>query len=514
MAWRYNPLAYNDEVALINETFQMNNLLTLIAFIAVILIGIIGVIHWRQQRALRQLTQALALQILNQDTFTLDTSSSSLKPLIIALKNFHQSSLFSTERDKLTGLTNRVGFKRKMLAKMPVSQGMLVLVDIKQFRFVNDLFGFLFGDKLLKAFAKRIENIDNKPQFIARMNGNEFLLFFPKALTLPQLTQLKQDLQLPFEIEQQPISIKMQLGVLSLSEHHADVSLMLRRLDLALKKAKTLKQPIAFYDQDDDKAQYRELLIINGLPKGLKQNQLYMVFQPKLDIQSGQCQQVEALIRWQHEGLGLISPNEFIPLAEQTGMIDMLSTWVLDAVIAQQAKWREKGIYVKVALNLSSTDLDNPNLANDVATKLAQYLVPAECIMIEITESALMVSLEQTIATLNKLRETGVKIAIDDFGTGHSSLAYLRFLPVDEVKIDKAFLEDFETSTAAKQIVKTSIELAKSLGFEVTVEGVESKSVLETLHEFGVDTIQGDYFAKPATADEFEHIYPQLTHSL
>ncbi|GGP80650.1 putative bifunctional diguanylate cyclase/phosphodiesterase [Shewanella ulleungensis] len=492
----------------------MTNVMIVLLCITTIAAGVIGFMYWRQQHSIRQLIAALQRQILNQDTFIVDTSHPSLTPLINVLKDLHQSSLFSTERDKLTGLTNRVGFKRKMLAKMPVSEGMLVLVDIKQFRFVNDLFGFLFGDKLLKAFSKRIESVETKPQFIARMNGNEFLLFFPQPLTLIQLTQLKHDLQLPFEIEQQPISIKMQLGVLSLAEHHADVSLTLRRLDLALKKAKTLKQPIAFYDQDDDKAQYRELLIINGLPKGLKQNQLFMVFQPKLDIQSGQCQQVEALIRWQHEGLGLISPSEFIPLAEQTGMIDILSTWVLEAVVSQQAKWREKGIYVKVALNLSSTDLDNPNLANDVATKLAQYLVPAECIMIEITESALMVSLEQTIITLNKLRDIGVKIAIDDFGTGHSSLAYLRFLPVDEVKIDKAFLDEFETSTAAKQIVKTSIELAKSLGFEVTVEGVESKSVLETLHAFGVDTIQGDYFAKPATADEFEHIYPQLTHTV
>ncbi|GGP41252.1 GGDEF-domain containing protein [Shewanella algicola] len=468
--------------------------------------------YFRQYRALQQLTHALQLQMLNQDSFTFDTSSSSLKPLTSVLNQIYQSNLFSTERDKLTGLTNRVGFKRKMLAKMPVSDGMLVLVDIKQFRFVNDLFGFIFGDKLLKAFAKRIENVTHKPQFIARMNGNEFLLFFPNELTLTELLTIKNDLQQPFEIEQQPISIKIQLGVLSLSEHHADVSLMLRRLDLALKKAKQLKQPLAFYYQGDDKAQYRELLIINGLPNGLKYNQLYMVFQPKLDIESGQCQQVEALIRWHHEGLGPISPNEFIPLAEQTGMIDLLSAWVLDAVVAQQAKWREKGIYVKVALNLSSTDLDNPNLANDVASKLAKYLVPAECIMIEITESALMVSLEQTIVTLNQLRDIGVKIAIDDFGTGHSSLAYLRFLPVDEVKIDKAFLDEFETTLAAKQIVKTSIELAKSLGFEVTVEGVESKSVLDTLRTYGVDTIQGDYFAKPATAQEFEHIYPQLNH--
>ncbi|MGX9462480.1 putative bifunctional diguanylate cyclase/phosphodiesterase [Shewanella sp. A14] len=490
----------------------MNNLLMALLFILTLVLCVLAYLYWRQGRFIQQLTHSLELQLLNQDSFNIDSPSKKLTPLTNAINSLHQSSFIHSERDKLTGLANRVGFKRKMLSRMPISEGMLVLVDIRQFRFVNDLFGFLFGDKLLKAFAKRIENLNNKAQFIARMNGNEFLLFFNQSLTTEQLLAIKNELQTLFEIDQQPISIKIKLGILSLNEHHADVSLMLRRLDLALKKAKTLKQPIAFYDQDDDKAQYRELLIINGLPKGLKQDQLFMVFQPKLDIKSGQCKQVEALIRWQHQGLGLISPNEFIPLAEQTGMIDMLSAWVLDKVIAQQAKWRNMGIYVNVALNLSSTDLDNPNLAADVATKLSQYLVPAESIMIEITESALMKSLDQTIVTLRQLRDIGVKLAIDDFGTGHSSLAYLRFLPVDEVKIDKAFLDEFETSESAKQIVKTSIELAKNLGFEVTVEGVESKSVLDVLTHFGVDTIQGDFFAKPFTAKEFQHIYAQLIY--
>ncbi|WP_254693660.1 bifunctional diguanylate cyclase/phosphodiesterase [Shewanella sp. MEBiC00475] len=483
-------------------------------FILTVMLCIVGYFYWRQYRFIRQLTRSLELQLLNQDSFVIDSPSILLKPLANALNNLHQSNYLSSERDKLTGLANRVGFKRRMLSIMPISEGMLVLIDIRQFRFVNDLFGFIFGDKLLKAFAKKITNLNCKAQFIARMNGNEFLLFFHNPLTSEQLLAIKNDLQTLFEIEQQPISIKVQLGVLSLNEHHADVSLMLRRLDLALKKAKTLKQQMAFYDQDDDIAQYRELLIINGLPKGLKQNQLFMVFQPKLDIKSGRCKQVEALIRWQHEGLGLISPSEFIPLAEQTGMIEMLSAWVLDKVIAQQAKWRNLGIYINVALNLSSTDLDNPNLAVDVATKLSQYLVPAESITIEITESALMTSVENTIVILNQLRDIGVKLAIDDFGTGHSSLAYLRYLPVDEVKIDKAFLNEFETSTAAKHIVKTSIELAKNLGFKVTVEGVESKSVLEVLTGFGVDTIQGDYFAKPFTVCEFEHSYPQLNYPI
>ena len=209
--------------------------------IMAILLCSVALLYWRQHRFIQQLTHSLQLQLLNQDSFNVDSASAStsLKPLINVLQDLHQSSIFSTERDKLTGLANRVGFKRKMLSKMPMSDGMLVLIDIRQFRFVNDLFGFLFGDKFLKAFAKRIDNLNCKAQFIARMNGNEFLLFFHQKLTVEQLLEIKSELQRPFEIEQQPISIKIQLGVLSLSEHHAEVSLMLRRL--GIKKSQNIK---------------------------------------------------------------------------------------------------------------------------------------------------------------------------------------------------------------------------------------------------------------------------------
>ncbi|MCW3172577.1 putative bifunctional diguanylate cyclase/phosphodiesterase [Shewanella subflava] len=492
------------------QTMYLFCVTILAIFLGVMLIAA-GIYYWHQKRYLQQLTHTLERQIQTVSPVDFGSIPQVFTPLITALINLQKSIPFNVERDKLTGLSNRVGFKRKMLSRMPIQNGMILLIDIKQFRFVNDLFGFVFGDALLKEFSLRVNSLSIKAQFVARMNGNEFLLFFSEVIEHEQLLAIKDELQQPFEIEQQPISVTVQLGVLTLTEHHADVSIMLRRLDLALKKAKLDQRAIAYYDKDDDKKQYRELLIINSLPKALKQDQLFMVYQPKLDIKSAKCVEVEALIRWHHEGLGEISPDEFIPLAEHTGMISLISAWVLEKVISQQAKWREQGIYVKVAVNLSSDDLHGKHIVADITNLLKHYSVPAECLMIEITESALMASYEQVINTIEQLQTLGIKVAIDDFGTGHSSLAYLRHLPVNEVKIDKAFLQGFQQEKQAQSIVKMTIVLAKELGFDVTVEGVETLSTLQTLAEFGADRIQGEYFSKPCDATEFTLIYPKLS---
>jgi c-di-GMP phosphodiesterase len=458
----------------------------------------------RQMVFLTSLTQVIESLKTQDKPLKFDQVPGLFQPLVQALQQLLQLSPFSIEHDKLTGLANRVGFKRYLKQQLPVKVGMLVLVDIQRFRYVNNLFGFVFGDLLLQDFATRVTSLIPRPDFVSRMNGDEFLLFYKNELSPESLQTIKQNLQKAFLIEKTPISVKMQLGVLELSQHNADMSLMLRRLDLALKKAKQSKNAMAYYQQDDDKVQYRELLIVNSLAKALLEGQLHLVYQAKLDLHTNSCQQVEALIRWQHPSLGNLSPAEFIPLVEYAGMIELISFWVLDKVLAQQAAWQAQGIQVKVAVNLSTTDIDNPKLAEEISAKLKHYQVPAANLMIEMTESVLMADLERTISCLKALRKIGVKLAIDDFGTGHSSLAYLRFLPVDEVKIDKAFLEDFDSDNRSQQLIKSSIELAKNLGFEVTVEGVESKSVLEQLKSFGVDTIQGDYYAKPLEPEAFQ----------
>lgn len=459
----------------------------------------------RQQRQfLAQLCPQLEQQKSDRRPLNIPIVPQEFAPLYHSLNEMLAALPAGMGKDKLTGLNNRVGLKRALASLMPITQGTLVLIDIYRFRYVNDLFGFVFGDILLKQFADRLTSLSLKPKLIARLNGDEFFLYYEQSLSQEQLLHLRGRLQVPFKINDTPVSVRLQIGCVQLAKHHTDVSNMLRRLDLALKKARTTRIAIACYSENDDIRQLRELKIIDSLPSSLQRNLLYMVYQPKLDVQTGVCTQVEALVRWEHEELGLISPGEFIPLAECAGMIDLVSHWALEQVLQQQVKWRAAGMYVCVALNLSTRDLDSDTLPQDIAARLEHYKLPPECLMIEITESTLMADLNKTVDTLAQIRQLGIKLAIDDFGTGHSSLAYLKHLPANEVKIDKAFLADLEPNQPSEYILEASINIAKKLGYEVTVEGVETQDILSLLIKMGVDRIQGLCFAKPMRAVELE----------
>lgn len=467
-----------------------------------------------QQKFLAQLCTQLEQQKVERQALDIGIVPQAFAPLYHTLNELLKALPASVGKDKLTGLVNRVGLKRTLTGMMPLTQGTLVLIDIYRFRYVNDLFGFVFGDILLKQFAERLNSLSLSPRLIARLNGDEFCLYYEQALTEEQLVHLRGRLQVPFNIKNTPVSVKLQIGCLHLQEHHADTSQMLRRVDLALKKARHSRSAIAYYAQNDDIRQLRELKIIDSLPKGLQRNQVYMVYQAKQDIATGRCFQVEALMRWEHDELGIISPGEFIPLAEYAGMIDLVSQWALDQVLAQQAKWRAAGIQLCVAVNLSTRDLDSETLPQEIAARLAYYQLPPESLMIEITESTLMADLTKAVETLGKIRALGVRLAIDDFGTGHSSLAYLKHLPVNEVKIDKAFLKDLEQDKPSEYILEASINIAKKLGYEVTVEGIETLEIRDRLVAMGVDTIQGMYYAKPMSAAELEMNWTQLHNTI
>lgn len=471
-------------------------------------ITLLGWLWYRQSRRielfLHHLTCELASKVEQRQPLNLPYIPEAFYPLYQAIQHLLLYAPSHSGKDKLTGLPNRVGFKRAMTHAMPVTAGTLVLIDLYRFRYVNDLFGFVFGDKLLHAFADRLRLMPKKPRQIARMNGDEFLLFFDQPLDDKALLEMKQLLQQPFSIQETPVSVRLQMGYVQLDEHHADVSQMLRRVDLALKRARNQKEMLAAYELDDDISQRRELSIINSLPKALAQHQLYLVYQPKESLHQGGCEQVEALMRWEHPELGLISPGEFIPLAEYAGMIDLVSAWALEQVLKQQVQWRSEGIHVRVAVNLSVEDLQEGSLPSVVASALARYQLPGDVLALEITESTLMSNPAKATDNIHKLRSLGVKVAIDDFGTGHSSLAYLKDLPADEVKIDKAFLEGILTEPRNRSIMATSIQLAKGLGFEVTVEGIETEAMRAMVRELGADNIQGDFFAKPMRALELE----------
>ncbi|WP_076412695.1 bifunctional diguanylate cyclase/phosphodiesterase [Shewanella sp. UCD-KL12] len=417
-----------------------------------------------------------------------------------------------SDRDKLTGFANRLALKQ-WLADSDKTKGTLVLIDIYRLRFVNDLFGFSYGDQLLKLLSLRLAGLGDEASFLARMNEDEFLIYFDDEQSEDQLNALKQRLQSSFMIDDTPVSVQLQLGYVDVKQHYTDVSQLLRRLDLALIHAKGKKLHIAGYQTGDDEIQHRQLSIINHFPSALAQGELYLVYQPKLCISSKRFTQMEALIRWQHSELGTISPVEFIPLLEYAGMIGLLSQWAIEAVISQQAKWRERELVFQVAVNLSSQDILSETLCSDIQSKLEQYQLDASALSIEITESKLMEDMDLAIDMVDKLSEIGVSIAIDDFGTGHSSLAYLKQFTVDEVKIDKAFLDDLLTDKHAAHIMETCIALAKGLEFSVTVEGVETFDIYHKLVEMGVDKIQGDLFSKPLTANELQQSWTQLNKS-
>ncbi|GIU28647.1 bifunctional diguanylate cyclase/phosphodiesterase [Shewanella schlegeliana] len=484
----------------------------MISTVCLLLLILLVWVLWRYYRLRNQINKLfnhLSLKDIQLPSSPASLSAK-LKGLQELIASLYAQSLQS-ERDKLTELDNRLSMKRKMAAMMPLDKGSLVLLDIYRFRYVNDLFGFNFGDELLKQIAARVRSLAPEGSLIARMNEDEFLIYFTSAMTEPQLQQLIDKLQLPYDIFGSIITTRVQMGHLALEPFHSDISTMLRRLDLALKKAKTRDVALSEYLLGDDAVQLREVSIINSLAKALRDGELYMVYQPKQSIPQGDCHQVEALMRWQHPLLGKISPAEFIPLAEYSGMIDIVSQWVLDEVFAQQAQWLQSGIKLQVAVNLSTQDLRNASLITGIEARLEQYKFNAEMISIEITESKLMQDLDGAVATIKRLRQIGVDVAIDDFGTGHSSLAYLKYLPVDEVKIDKAFLDDLDVDDRARHIMDTSIRLAKGLGFKVTVEGVETEDVLQLLLSMGVDKIQGDIFSKPLTAKELESRWAKIS---
>ncbi|GIU42333.1 putative bifunctional diguanylate cyclase/phosphodiesterase [Shewanella algidipiscicola] len=493
------------------------NLYWIMAYI--IAIGVAGTLYWYWHRRtglrfLRQLTSQLQQQDKVRKPLAIDAVPTDYIPLYLQLQRLLTQLPPPLGRDKLTGLFNRVGLKSRLSRLMPLNQGMFVLIDIHRFRYVNDLFGFSFGDQLLLAMSERIKQQLNDQDIVARMNEDEFLVVFKVPLSDDELKALQSHLQQPFSINDTVINLQVQLGYLDISLHYADVSQMLRRIDLALVRAKSSSGLIASYQAGDDTSQHRQLTIIRCFPKALAQNELYVVYQAKYNLVSENCSHVEALIRWESPLLGRVSPAEFIPLLERAGMITMLSQWVIKQVLHQQSLWRQSGMRLQVAVNLALDDLCARQLCQWIVTQLQQWQLSADVLAIEVTESQLMTDMQRTVNVLECLKRAGINAAIDDFGTGHSSLAYLKYLPVNEVKVDKAFLENVATDCRGQHILSSAVSLAQGLGFTVTVEGVETQTELMLLQQMGVDKIQGELFAKPMSAAELEMYWPELNRPI
>lgn len=426
-----------------------------------------------------------------------------LQKMQLDIRTREAELLYQAEHDSLTGLKNRGAAERTLAELLPAEDVGLVLLNIKDFRHINDSLGFANGDSLLQQMAQRLEQLHPQPLLAARLGGDEFLLLYNQHLSTTELEDLKLQLHSGYLLADSPLSLRVSVGAYNIAPGTVHANDAIRRLDIALNHARQQPALLAFYQQGQDESHQRELTILRDLPSALQQNQLFVVYQPKVELDQRVCNSAEALIRWIHPELGFVPPDEFIKLAEHSGNIALVTQWMLKTVVAQLALWYQKGREVKVAVNLSANDLTNPNLPQEIAALLQLYHLPSCVLALEVTEGAVMQDPKQVIQILTQLRDMGIELAIDDFGTGQSSLAYLKQLPVHEVKIDRAFIKDIEHNQDDALIVSATTQLAHGLGLKVTAEGLENLAGLAKLQQYKCDKVQGYFFSKPLTSEQF-----------
>ncbi|MCT6698491.1 putative bifunctional diguanylate cyclase/phosphodiesterase [Rheinheimera sp. 4Y26] len=430
--------------------------------------------------------------------------SQTLGKMQLDISKREQQILYQSQHDGLTGLANRSLAELQLPELLKLPQAQLLLVNIKDFKHINDTFGYHNGDLLLQQLARRLETSLLKPLLIARLGGDEFLLLHQRQLTPPLLQQLTQQLSLDYKLQDSSLNLTLALALYQPdSTQTVTAGDALRRVDIAMMHAKRQAGHLAWYQSGQDESHQRELTILRDLPLSLQSGQMFVVYQPKVEVQQQRCHSAEALIRWQHPQLGFIPPDEFIRLAEHSGLIALVTHWMIDQVMAQLAQWQQQQMLVQVAINLSANDLTNPELPAMLAAKLQQFGLNARSLALEVTEGAVMQEPQKVIDILSQLRSMGIQLAIDDFGTGQSSLAYIKQLPVHEVKIDRAFVKDIEFNQNDELIVAATTQLAHGLGLLVTAEGLENQAGLAKLRQHGVDKVQGYYFSKPLTAEAF-----------
>jgi EAL domain-containing protein (putative c-di-GMP-specific phosphodiesterase class I) len=306
----------------------------------------------------------------------------------------------------------------------------------------------------------------------------------------------------PFSLSGVQLEIDASIGIALAPEHGSDADTLLRRADVAMYVAKRSNSGFGFYTVDQDQHSPMRLAMVAELRRAIERNELSLYFQPKVDLRTGQVSCVEALVRWQHARHGLLGPDLFVPIAEQTGLIRPLSRWVLDAALRQVNRWRQSGLDLAVAVNLSMRNLHDPEIADMIRQLLVRWGVPPASLTVEITESSLMADAARAMEVLERLRAMGISVSIDDFGTGYSSLSYLKRLPVHELKLDKSFVGTMASDSNDAAIVRSTLGLAHDLGLSVVAEGVEDQATWDLLNGLGCDVAQGYYISRPLPSRE------------
>ncbi|RUO68885.1 EAL domain-containing protein [Idiomarina ramblicola] len=416
---------------------------------------------------------------------------------------------YQASHDHLTDLPNRRFFREQLqnLLSDTKGRGCLLLLNIHQFRVLNDSVGQEIGDDILRQLSIRLQQCCDNSELLARVGGDEFaILYSNETLKLNldnRIEQLKAFLKSPFKVGDSDYRLAFNLGVVYFPEQGSDVDLLIRRAQVSVQQAKLQQSFYVEYQTGLDEQHMRRLQIIESLKNAVEEKELHLVLQPKINCQTGSVVGAEVLLRWQSETLGFVGPDEFIPLAEQSGAITELTEWVCRESSKLLHQWHEQGRALKLSINLSAVDLLSDALPLLFEQLIKDFPDLPKLLVLEVTESAVMKDPEKAIARLETLKRIGFSISIDDYGTGHSSLAQLRRLPVEELKVDRAFVQHLSEDSMDKSIVRSTIQLAHELGLHVVAEGVEDEASWKVLQALQCDELQGYFFSKPLPISDF-----------
>ncbi len=405
--------------------------------------------------------------------------------------------------DDLTHLANRRGFYAQLNQAVDGAGARevrfaLLLIDLDRFKELNDTFGHYAGDLLLKQIGPRLERVLRGGASVARLGGDEFALMLRDVNASEDVARrIDAALRKPFQLDEVTVAIRASIGIAIFPDDARDGDGLMQRADVAMYQAKEARTVYEFYRPERDIHTPARMALTAELPGAIERGELVLEYQPKVDLASGDTCGVEALVRWQHPVRGLIPPDDFVPIAEHTGVMRELTLAVLKRALAQHSIWLAEGRELKLAVNVSVTNLLDSAFVADLSRALESAGTPPELLQIEITESVLMSDGCQVVDVLNAITALGVGVSLDDFGTGYSALAYLRQLSVNEIKIDRSFVATMIENATASAIVASTISLAADLGISVVAEGVERSDELELLRSFGCSLVQGYYFSRP-----------------
>ena len=422
---------------------------------------------------------------------------------------------YQSLHDPATELPNRLSFERKLSSAISEAEASkqalsVYLVQIGRFSEINNTLGHDVGDQMVRKIGENLQRIIKQSDIVSRHSSSMFALLLPGAgahNVNPIVERILESFDEPISVGGNTIDLTAWIGEACYPEHGLTARMLLQRADTAIFEAKKTSRHYALYDAQLDPYKPERLSMMGELRAGIDRGEFRLYYQPKIDIASEKITAAEALIRWIHPVRGYMPPDDFIPLAEQTGNIQRLTSWALDTAIAQVAEWKAKGIDINVAINLSARDLNNRNLPHEVAGLLTKHGAEIKQLILEITESAVMEDPKQSMEVLSALNAMGAVLSIDDYGTGYSSMSYLKSLPVQEIKIDKSFVLKLSSNKGDEILVRSTIDLGHNLGLKVTAEGVEDRAALDILKSFGCETGQGYHVSKPVPAADFEKFF-------